>query len=140
MLGIGFRGRRGLKAPGPTGSITTFSPPAFNSARQNQTGYSIFLSAQMAVVSNPGQNGHIYLSVSPDGTTWTRMGVVACRNNQAVGTGGTSPQPGGPNVAAGGQLAAIVPKGWWYKFETYTVTNYATPTFVVLEWPTFMVL
>jgi hypothetical protein len=95
------------------------------------SGKAIFLTIKGAVISNPQQNGHMYLEISADGSTnWLAMDYVACRNNQAAGTGGGSVQSGGPNIAVGRGLQAYVPAGWWYRIRTQTITNYSAPTYV----------
>jgi hypothetical protein len=102
--------------------------------------YPILLVVRAAVISEPGQNGHIYLETAPplapdtgaDAAagkvrTW---GYVACRNNSprvAADSAGTITE----EIASGCSLVGIVPAGWYYRLRTHTVAGFQTPTFVL---------
>lgn len=107
---------------------------------QNTTNYKILLVIRAGVAANPGQNGHIYLEVAPNNnnnslptTGWVTVDYVACRNNQAAGTGGSGSYAGdsGAMVGAGRGLQAFVAKSNWYRLRTFVVANYSAPTFIL---------
>jgi hypothetical protein len=80
------------------------------------------------VLSAPGQNGHVYLDVTPDDgagkpndALWTASAYVADRN-QILNL---------DTAGAGGTLSAIVPAGQWYRLRTMTITGFDAPTYVL---------
>lgn len=105
--------------------------PAFDTTYFNDQG-PCFLSVKCGVVSQPGQNGHIYLEVNNNApNVWIPIDYVACRNNQAVGTGGTAPVGGGTaNIGAGQGVKGFIPAGVFWRLRTYTASGYSTPSFV----------
>lgn len=111
-------------------TITAFTAPALNTPLQNGTGKTVIMAIRGAVISNPQQNGHMYFEVSPDGATgWIPWSYLACRNNQAAGTGGGTVQSGGPNIGIGAILWAVCPAGWWYRVRTSTIAGYSAPAY-----------
>lgn len=118
-------------SPGSSGPVVLFQP-GFDATYFNDQGRPFFVSFRCGVVSQPGQNGHIYLDVNSNNpNSWLPVDYVACRNNQAVGTGGTAPVGGGTaQIGNGKALQAVVPAGWFYRFRTFTATGYAAPSFL----------
>lgn len=113
----------------------TFTPAAIGTASRNtlETG---IITLRAGVISAPGQNGHVYMEICPDNgagapnAAWIKMDYVGCRNNQAVGTGGTAPVGGGAgHIACSAGVTAIVPNGWWYRLNGVTIAGYTAPTF-----------
>lgn len=119
------------KLSGSDVTVTTTNGPALDTAVQNTSG-PLEVKIRCGVVAAPGQNGHMYFEISPDNVTWySSGGYVACRNNQAVGTGGTAPVGGGTgHIGAGGTVGCVVPDTWYYRIRTSTASGYSTPTFV----------
>lgn len=140
-----------LKAPPLGVGYSQFPPPALGAAagspakrvsakQRNQVGRPIFVSMMVGVISNPQQNGHIYLEVAPgDGTStqpadgaFVKVGMAACRNNQAAGTGAGTVQAGGPNAGAGGQVCAMVPADAWFRLSSEAIAGYTEPGFATV--------
>lgn len=107
-----------------------FTLPALNAIARNTVGSAIEITARVAVVANPQQNGHIYLETSPDQTNWITWGYCACRNNQTSGTGSGTVQSGGPNIGSGCGLTAKVPNQWYYRLRSLTASGYSAPFFL----------
>jgi hypothetical protein len=107
--------------------------PAFDITYFNDQGRPMFVSLKCGVVSAPGQNGHIYLEVNNNApNVWWPIDYIACRNNQAVGTGGTAPVGGGAgHIGAGAGIKGLIPTACFYRFRTYTASGYSSPTFVM---------
>jgi hypothetical protein len=76
---------RGYYVTAPfTGSPSQALTPQFNTWLQNTAGAAVFISLPVGIVELAGQDGHIYLESSPDGTTIYRLGFLGLR---------TGPQP-----------------------------------------------
>lgn len=67
-----------------TGTLNQLTAPAFNTWLQNTAGAGVFLALPVAIVEETGQNGHVYLEASPDGTTIRRLGFLALRTGAMV--------------------------------------------------------
>lgn len=102
-------------------------PTNFDTPRQNTTTRNIMIVVRAAIVSAPGQNGHIYLETSPDNVTYTMWDYIACRNESGNIAG----------VGNGHGLTAMVPKGYWYRLRTQTINGFAAPTYI-LDSPNWM--
>lgn len=104
---------------------------------QNGTGSAIFLVIRAGVVSDPDENGHIYLEIAPNNNNgarpvagWLTCDYVAARNNQAAGTGLPSANGGG-SVGVGVGLKAFVPVGWWYRLRVAVIASYNAPEWIL---------
>jgi hypothetical protein len=67
-----------------TGALNQLTAPPLNTWQQNTAGAAVYLSLPAAIVEETGQNGHIYLEASPDGTTIRRLGFLALRTGAMV--------------------------------------------------------
>jgi hypothetical protein len=102
-----------------------FGLPALNVNARNKTGKPILVNIDGGVVSDPGENGHLYLEVAAaraDGTPYPfqRVAYVACRNTAAATA----------QIGCGGTLSGIVPVGGFYRLTLVTAANYKTPDYV----------
>lgn len=97
----------------------------------------ILLTCSVAVVSEPGQNGHISLqiagqqtapneAVAPPDNWFLNVGTIANRN------AATGAEDAGEETGVGGPLMAIVPSGWWWRLKFEQISGFANPTFVYL--------
>ena len=121
----GPAGATGAASKLPISNTVAFLLPKLNVTTRNQVGKDILLNVEGAVVSDPGENGHLYLEVAPakaDGTpgTFLKVAYVACRNT-AASTG---------QIACGGTLTSMVPVGGYYRLTLVTAAGYKTPDFV----------
>jgi hypothetical protein len=102
--------------------MQTFAPPPFNESREWTGETAVLMCIRAAVLSAPGQNGHIYLDVAPPpGDDWTACSYVACRNEKGAKA----------RIANGATLVAIVQPGWHYRLRTHTVQGFAEPTWIL---------
>jgi hypothetical protein len=131
------RARRELAAAAPArahaavatvGNVKRLGGLGFDAPARNTTGSAVFLTVRAGVLSAPGQNGHVYLDITPDDGTgkpndalWTSAAYVAQRNQllnlDAAGAGST--------------LSAIVPAGHWYRLRTLTIAGFSAPTYIL---------
>jgi hypothetical protein len=119
---------RARAAVATVGNVKRLGGLGFDAPARNTAGSAVFLTVRAGVLSAPGQNGHIYLDVTPDDGTgkpndalWTTAAYVAQRNQllnlDAAGAGST--------------LSAIVPAGHWYRLRTLTIAGYSAPTYIL---------
>lgn len=106
----------------PSGFPT--SAPAASAARQNTTGKTLLVKANVGVLSDPGENGHLYMDISPNNVDWTSYAAVAyvANRNTAQNIGQTG---------VGGHVFALVPNGWWYRYSSITIAGYSNPDYVL---------
>lgn len=125
---VDFRPGGGLRAQ-PGGPVFPFFA-AFDTNYANTYGRPIFISYLAGVVAQPGQNGHIYLEITKASpVSWVQIDYIACRNNQAAGTGGVAPVGGGnAQIAAGQGLTGFCPAGWFFRLHTVIPGGYAAPS------------
>ena len=76
-----------------------------------------------AILTRPGQNGHLELRVGRGDPPEVLVGVLAMR--QELGA------PAAGRCGVGGQLTAIVPPGHSYRLVTNTIRGFQTPEFVL---------
>lgn len=113
-------------ATAPTGQIAA----GFDVARHYTGTKPVVITLNCGVVSDPGENGHIYFETSPDNVNWTtvqKLSYIACRNRiESIG-----------QIGKGGMIWGIVLPGHWWRYRTYTANGYNTPDFVMdnaTEW------
>lgn len=107
------------------GAWFAFSLSAFNTPVHNTTGSPVWISTRAGVISDPQENGHIYLQISADGATgWIPVGgYFGVRNNSGV--------PSGGEIGVGGLLTALIPTDYWWQLATTTIGGWNTPTFIL---------
>jgi hypothetical protein len=127
----GDTGERGPAGPqGPAGKLALGTPvlfnlPAINTPVKNTTGQGILITMRGGIVSDPGENGHLYLEVAPalasgGPGTFTRSAYAACRNRPAATA----------QIGCGSTLMGVVPAGGYYRLTFETVTGWQTPAYV----------
>jgi len=119
-IGSGLRRLQLLRAPGSAGAHV-FAPDLDVTYRPRNARRPTLVQVSGGVIAGPGQNGHLELRVGPHDPPQHIVGALATRYE----TGGAA------RVASGGQLTAIVPAGFVYRLQTYTVKGYEQPEFVL---------
>lgn len=134
VLRLSGIGPQGFNLPAP-GAMSGTPLVGYTPKTQQTISRPIFLGCPVAVVSEPGQNGHISLqiagqqaapnqAVAPPDAWFLTVGTVACRNNA------TGAEDTGEEIGCGGQLSFIVPSGWWWRLKFEQITGYANPSFL----------
>lgn len=119
------KGKLTLSASQITGRTTAAATRAFNSSFRPSTtrdvfvGYTATIDASFSV--SGGQSGTVFLEISANNSTWVEMARMTNGNNGAIAIG-----LGLVNTQTG-QLAAIVPAGYYVRLRT---TGNATITYI----------
>lgn len=126
------------------GASNGATPPIrVSPSSRNPIGRPLLMTMYLGVVAAPGQNGHFLLQIAPPTTgnsvpaegAFVTVGFVACRNNQAIDTGGAA-----ANIANGSSVTAFVPVDAWYRLKGETISGFAEPTFAAVGSATFIAL
>lgn len=94
----------------------------FDTPRQNTLTSPILVLLECGVVSDPGENGHLYFEISLTPTpTWGWKVCYIGNRNRIENLGQTG---------VGGTIWGIVRPGYWWRYTTYTAAGYVTPQFL----------
>lgn len=107
----------------PVGSsYTTAATAGWSTARENTSGQTLALTAQVEVACDPNEEGHVYLDVCPDNAFGANSRAVARYGLKTTGLTAA--------IKGRGGLQALVPPGHFWRYRQSTVTG--TPTFTVI--------